>query len=122
MSSTDLDSAQPAALPDPAKLLRLGSMIKQLLEETRAMPLDARSRERLTATYDRAVAELEACLPAVLRAEFTRVAPALHTGAAMSDAELRIAQAQLIGWLEGLFQGVQFAAAVRQVRADRARG
>ncbi|MFC4944944.1 proteasome activator [Pseudonocardia sp. GCM10023141] len=104
----------PIEIADPPKLLRLGSMIKQTLDEIHAMPLDDRGRLRLAGLYDRAVSELESALPASLRTEFMAIAPSLHTGAAVSDAELRIAQAQLVGWLEGLFQGVQFARAIHE--------
>jgi hypothetical protein len=104
--------ATPPEVPDPPRLLRIGAMIKQMLEEIHAMPLDDRGRQRLAAVYGRAVAELEAVLPAELRTEFEEIAPPLVTGATVSDAELRIAQAQLVGWLEGVFEGVQFAVAV----------
>jgi hypothetical protein len=109
-------------VPDPPKLLRIGSMIKQLLEEIHAMPLDDRGRQRLAAVHGRAVAEMEAVLPAALRREFEDVAPPLATGTAVSDAELRIAQAQLVGWLEGVFEGVQFAVAVHNALAARPGG
>jgi hypothetical protein len=72
--------------------------------------------------YDHAAAELSAALPATLRAEFAELAeftPPIRTGAIVSDAELRIAQAQLVGWLEGLFQGVQFARMIEYGRGDR---
>ncbi|MBW0119265.1 proteasome activator [Pseudonocardia abyssalis] len=105
--------AAPPAVPDPPRLLRIGSMIKQMLEEIHAMPLDDRGRQRLAAVYGRAVAELEEILPAELRTEFEEIVPPLVTGATVSDAELRIAQAQLVGWLEGVFEGVQFAVTVR---------
>ena len=95
-------------------MLRLGSMIKNLLDEIHAMPLDDRGRQRLIGIHAQAVAELEASLPEPLRQEFAAIAPRLRTGSAVSDAELRVAQAQLVGWLEGLFQGVQFAAALHQ--------
>jgi Protein of unknown function (DUF2587) len=99
-------------VPDPPKLLRLGAMIKKMLEEIHLMPLDEGGRERLATVYRTAVAELEDVLPPALRAEFEDVTPPLRTGRAVSDAELRIAQAQLVGWLEGVFEGVQFAMAV----------
>ncbi|MGI5129980.1 proteasome activator [Pseudonocardia sp. CA-107938] len=103
---------ESAQVADPAKLLRLGSMIKGELDELHAHPLDDAGRARLLATLARAVAELEAALPAALRTELGTVAQYLRVGVAVSDAELRIAHAQLVGWLEGLFQGVQFATAV----------
>ena len=109
-------------IPDPPKLLRLGAMIKQTLEEIHAMPLDDRGRQRLVQAHQRAVTELENMLPADLRTEFDDLAPVLRTGTAVSDAELRIAQAQLVGWLEGVFEGVQFAVAVHNAEVARARG
>lgn len=112
-------SAPPPEVPDPPKLLRIGAMIKQMLEEIHAMPLDDRGRQRLAAVYGRAVTELEQVLPAALRTEFEGIAPPLVTGARVSDAELRIAQAQLVGWLEGVFEGVQFAVAVHNALGAR---
>ncbi|SHK75655.1 Protein of unknown function [Pseudonocardia thermophila] len=85
-------------------------MIKHLLEELHAMPLDGAARDRLVRTHSRAVAEIEAELPEDLRTELDVISPHLSVGTAVTDAELRIAHAQLVGWLEGLFQGVQFAA------------
>lgn len=105
------DESAPVA--DPAKLLRLGSMIKGELDELHALPLDDAGRARLVATHARTVAELEDTLPSALRTELDTIALHLRVGVAVSDAELRIAHAQLVGWLEGLFQGVQFATAVR---------
>ena len=114
MTESDSRPADLMEIPDPPKLLRLGSMIKNLLDEIHAMPLDDRGRQRLIGIHAQAVAELEATLPEPLRQEFAAIAPRLRTGSAVSDAELRVAHAQLVGWLEGLFQGVQFAAAIHQ--------
>jgi len=108
-------------LPDPTKLLRLGSMIKSLLNEVHTMPLDERGRVRLVGIHTRAVAELQAILPEPLRREFRAITTDLRTGSTVSDAELRVAQAQLVGWLEGLFQGVQFAAALHTGGAGQPR-
>jgi hypothetical protein len=105
------DESAPVA--DPAKLLRLGSMIKGELDELHGLPLDDAGRARLVAIHARAVVELEASLTPPLRSELDTVAQHLRVGVAVSDAELRIAHAQLVGWLEGLFQGVDFAAAVQ---------
>ncbi|MBN9101017.1 MULTISPECIES: proteasome activator [unclassified Pseudonocardia] len=114
------DGALPA-IPDPPKLLRLGAMIRQTLEEIHAMPLDDRGRRRLVEAHQRAVAELERTLPPDLRSEFDDLAPPLRTGATVSDADLRIAQAQLVGWLEGVFEGVQFAVAVHNAKVEHSR-
>ncbi|MGI5132829.1 proteasome activator [Pseudonocardia sp. CA-107938] len=99
-------------VPDPAKLLRVGSMIKQMLEEIRATPPDTAGRERLVTAHALAVAEVEAVLPTALCREFDAIAPHLRDGVAVTDAELRVAHAQLVGWLEGVFQGVQYAASL----------
>src|ERR671937_778914 len=84
----------------PAKVLRIGSMIKQLLEEVRHAPLDDKSRARLREIYDTSVKELSEGLSPDLRDELDRLASPFESEAAPSDAELRIAQAQLVGWLE----------------------
>ena len=109
------------SIPDAPKLLRLGAMIKQTLEEIHAMPLDDRGRDRLVRAHQRAVAELEHTLPPDLRTEFDDLAPPLRTGATVSDADLRIAEAQLVGWLEGVFEGVQFAVAVHNAEVTNSR-
>ena len=114
---SDGDTTDVMESLDPSKMLRLGSMTKNLLDEMHAMPLDQGGRERLTGIHARAVAELEANLPEPLRREFATLAPHLRTASTVSDAELRIAEAQLVGWLEGLFQGLQFAAAMQQAAA-----
>ena len=112
MTSKDRSPAPDSPVTDADKLVRVGSMIKQTLEEIHAMPLDASGRERLVAAHRTAVAEIEAVLPPELRRELEAIAPHLRVGAAVTDAELRIAQAQLVGWLEGLFHGVHFATVV----------
>ena len=91
MTAVDDHPVERTDIPDPPKLLRLGSMIKNLLDEVHAMPLDERGRIRLVGIHAQAV------------------------------AELRVAQAQLVGWLEGLFQGVQFASALHQSAVGRSR-
>ena len=121
MTITEPVPDESAPVADPAKLLRLGSMIKGELDELHALPLDDAGRARLVATHARAIAELEAALPTELRTELDVVAQHLRVGVAVSDAELRIAHAQLVGWLEGLFQGVQFSAAVHHDGAPNPR-
>jgi hypothetical protein len=102
----------------PAKVLRIGSMIKQLLEEVRHAPLDEKSRARLREIYDTSVKELAEGLSPDLRDELDRLAsPFQDDGAPPSDAELRIAQAQLVGWLEGLFHGIQATLFAQQMAA-----
>ena len=105
------------SVEQPAKILRIGSMIKQLLEEVRHAPLDEKSRERLREIYDTSVKELAEGLSPDLRNELDRLASPFDGEDAPSDAELRIAQAQLVGWLEGLFQGIQATLFAQQVAA-----
>jgi len=83
------------------------------------MPLDPGSRQRLEETYAQAAREVRACLPMPLRAELTHVSTPVPAAGLMSDAELRIAHAQLIGWLEGLLHGAQFAALIEMAQAGR---
>ena len=91
----------PAELVEqPAKVMRIGSMIKQLLEEVRSSPLDQAGRVRLAQIHERSLAELEQGLAPELVDELRRIALPFGEGEAPSDAELRIAQAQLVGWLE----------------------
>ncbi|MER6179219.1 bacterial proteasome activator family protein [Streptomyces sp. NPDC001652] len=101
----------------PAKVMRIGSMIKQLLEEVRAAPLDEASRVRLKEIHRSSVAELEDGLAPELVEELERLSLPFTDGATPSDAELRIAQAQLVGWLEGLFHGIQTTLFAQQMAA-----
>jgi hypothetical protein len=101
----------------PAKVMRIGTMIKQLLEEVRAAPLDEASRNRLREIHKRSIAELEDGLAPELRDELERLSLPFTDGNIPSDAELRIAQAQLVGWLEGLFHGIQTALFAQQMAA-----
>jgi proteasome activator-like protein len=101
----------------PAKVMRIGTMIKQLLEEVRAAPLDDASRSRLREIHKRSIAELEDGLAPELRDELERLSLPFTEENTPSDAELRIAQAQLVGWLEGLFHGIQTALFAQQMAA-----
>lgn len=101
----------------PAKVMRIGTMIKQLLEEVRAAPLDDASRTRLKEIHTSSIRELEQGLAPELREELQRLALPFGEDAIPSDAELRIAQAQLVGWLEGLFHGIQTALFAQQMAA-----
>ncbi|MFN8017872.1 MAG: bacterial proteasome activator family protein [Acidimicrobiales bacterium] len=105
------------AVEEPAKVMRIGSMIKQLLDEVRSAELDGPARERLKEIYDSSIKEVGAALSPDLRAELERVAIPFGEGAEPSDAELRIAQAQLVGWLEGLFHGIQATLFAQQMAA-----
>ncbi|GAB3661538.1 bacterial proteasome activator family protein [Actinocorallia lasiicapitis] len=98
----------------PAKVMRIGSMIRQLLEEAKAAPLDEAARIRLAEIHTKSIKELSDGLSPELIDELERLAPRFTTEAP-SEAELRIAQAQLVGWLEGLFHGIQTTLAVQQM-------
>jgi hypothetical protein len=100
----------------PAKLLRIGSMVKQLLEEVRQAPLDEASRVRLREIYEQSIRELAEGLSPDLAAELDRISIPFDEPTP-SDAELRIAHAQLVGWLEGLFHGIQATLVAQQVAA-----
>ncbi len=101
----------------PAKVMRIGTMIKQLLEEVRAAPLDDASRARLREIHQSSIQELGEGLAPELREELERLALPFGQDEVPSDAELRIAHAQLVGWLEGLFHGIQTALFAQQMAA-----
>jgi hypothetical protein len=100
----------------PAKVMRIGGMIRQLLEEVKSAPLDEASRTRLAGIYEASIKELEAGLAPELVEELERLSLPFSSDTP-SEAELRIAQAQLVGWLEGLFHGIQTAIYAQQVAA-----
>jgi hypothetical protein len=101
----------------PAKVMRIGSMIKQLLEEVKSAPLDEASRVRLREIHSSSVKELEDGLAPELIEELERLSLPFTEDAVPTEAELRIAQAQLVGWLEGLFHGIQTALFAQQMAA-----
>ena len=116
--TADLRGEDPAALVEqPAKVMRIGSMIKQLLEEVRAAPRDEAGRQRLTEIHRRSITEIEDGLAPELRDELERLTLPFNAETTPSEAELRIAQAQLVGWLEGLFHGIQAALVAQQMAA-----
>lgn len=102
----------------PAKVMRIGSMIRQLLDEVKAAPLDEASRTRLAGILETSIAELKDGLAPELDEELDRLIEPFESGTP-TEAELRIAQAQLVGWLEGLFHGIQTAIYAQQM-ASRA--
>ena len=103
---------------EPGKVMRIGSMIKQLLEEVRQAPLDERSRVRLREIYQTSVKELSTALSPDLRSELASLALPFDDLEVPSEAELRVAQAQLVGWLEGLFHGIQATLFAQQMAAQ----
>jgi len=102
----------------PAKVMRIGSMIKQLLDEVRSAPLDEAARVRLREIHRRSIAELEDGLAPELVDELERLSLPFTDDTVPSESELRIAQAQLVGWLEGLFHGIQTALFAQQMAAQ----
>src|SRR6516164_935106 len=111
------DQSLTDLVEQPAKVMRIGTMIKQLLEEVRAAPLDDASRNRLREIHATSIRELEDGLAPELREELERLTLPFGEDATPSDAELRIAQAQLVGWLEGLFHGIQTTLFAQQMAA-----
>jgi hypothetical protein len=113
------DTEDPTTMVgQPAKVMRIGTMIKQLLDEVRSAPLDDAARARLAEVHERSLRELEEGLSPELLDELHRITLPFADDRAPSDAELRIAQAQLVGWLEGLFHGIQTALVAQQMAAQ----
>ena len=114
----DASIKDPTSLvQQPAKVMRIGSMIKQLLEEVKSAPLDEAARVRLSEIYSQSISELKDGLAPELVDELERLSLPFTEEHAPSEAELRIAQAQLVGWLEGLFHGIQAAVFAQQMAA-----
>lgn len=105
-------------IEEPAKIMRIGEMIKSLLDEVRSAPLDEAARTRLAEIHERSIRELEDGLSDDLVAELRRITLPFPDDVVPSEAELRIAQAQLVGWLEGLFHGFQTALVAQQMAAQ----
>jgi hypothetical protein len=103
-------------ISQPAKVMRIGSMVKSLLDEARSAPVDEAGRARLREIYETSINELSSALSPDLAEEISKMAPPF--GAAVpSESELRVAQAQLVGWLEGLFHGIQASLFAQQAAA-----
>lgn len=115
------DDDQGRSLTDlieqPAKVMRIGSMIRQLLEEVKSAPLDEAGRARLKEIHTSSIKELETGLAPELIDELERISLPFTEEGTPSESELRIAQAQLVGWLEGLFHGIQTAIYAQQMAA-----
>jgi hypothetical protein len=111
------DGESGETVEQPAKVMRIGSMIKQLLDEVRQAPLDEATRGRLKEVYDTSVKELAQGLSPDLRDELARLTLPFSSDDVPSDGELRVAQAQLVGWLEGLFHGIQATLFAQQMAA-----
>jgi hypothetical protein len=113
----DAAIAASETVQEPAKVMRIGSMIKGLLDEVRQMQLDTPSRERLAEIYERSIVELAEAISPDLREELQTLALPFKEGVVPSEAELRVAKAQLVGWLEGLFHGIQATLFAQQLAA-----
>jgi hypothetical protein len=115
------DPAEQKSVTDmveqPAKVMRIGNMIRQLLDEVKSAPLDDASRQRLRSIHAASIEELKQGLAPELVEELERITLPFGEDATPTDAELRIAQAQLVGWLEGLFHGIQTALFAQQMAA-----
>jgi hypothetical protein len=111
------DEIPNETVTEPAKVMRIGSMVKQLLEEVRGSSLDEASRERLAEIYERSIIEVSQALSPDLQHELAMLALPFKDGEVPSEAELRVAKAQLVGWLEGLFHGIQATLFAQQMVA-----
>ena len=105
----------PRVVSEPDKLVRITAMVRELLEETRQAPPDERGRIRLREIYERSLRELKEALPEELSEELDTLAPPIE--GVPTESEIRVAQAQLVGWLEGLFHGIQAAVWAQQMQA-----
>jgi Protein of unknown function (DUF2587) len=112
---TGQQAQQQETITEPAKLLRIASMVRELLDETRQTSLDEPGRKRLADIYGRAVGELTDVMSGDLREELEQLAPPME--GVPTESEIRVAQAQLVGWLEGLFHGIQAAMFAQQAAA-----
>lgn len=108
-----------SSITEPGKVMRIGSMVKQLLEEVRAADLDEASRERLAEVYERSIVELSEALSPDLQEELRTLSLPFDEDGIPSEAELRVAKAQLVGWLEGLFHGIQASLVAQQLAAQQ---
>ncbi|MFK7918329.1 MAG: proteasome activator [Ilumatobacter sp.] len=119
---TDADGGtadEQPSITEPGKVMRIGSMVKQLLEEVRAADLDEASRERLAEVYERSIVELSEALSPDLQEELRTLSLPFDEEGVPSEAELRVAKAQLVGWLEGLFHGIQASLMAQQFAAQQ---
>jgi hypothetical protein len=117
--AADADEEEQEAITQPGKVMRIGSMVKQLLEEVRAADLDEASRERLAEVYERSIVELSEALSPDLQEELRTLSLPFDEEGIPSKAELRVAKAQLVGWLEGLFHGIQASLMAQQFAAQQ---
>jgi proteasome activator-like protein len=112
------ERSEQASVEQPAKLLRIAVMVREMLEEVRRAPLDEHARETLRDIHGKVIAELKTGLSGPLVEELDRITLPLEGDGVPTESQIRIAQAQLLGWLEGLFQGIQAAIATQQMAAQ----
>ena len=113
------DGPRGEFIEEPAKVMRVGSMMRQLLEELREATLDERSRDRLRDIYETSLTELGSALSPDLRDELDRITLPFSDDEVPTEGELRVAEAQLVGWLEGLIQGIQATLFAQQMAAQQ---
>jgi len=116
-ADAETEAEHGESITSPAKVMRIGSMVKALLEEVRVAPLDEPSRERLVEIYERSVVELSEALSPDLQQELRMLALPFDDGEIPSEGKIRVAKAQLVGWLEGLFHGIQATLFAQQLAA-----
>jgi Bacterial proteasome activator len=116
-SEAPVGDADGEQVTKPTKLIRIASMVRQMLDEVRRAPLDDAGRRRLREIHEKSVHELETVLSPELQKELEEVVLPF-TSDAPSESELRLAQAQLVGWLEGLFHGIQATLFTQQAMAQ----
>ena len=115
-AETNAEDENTDFISQPAKVMRIGSMVKSLLDEARSAPLDEAGRARLREIYEMSIHELSGALSPDLGAEIAKMAPPF-SAEVPTESELRVAQAQLVGWLEGLFHGIQASLFAQQAAA-----
>jgi hypothetical protein len=119
-AEADGDDTEPSeSIDQPAKVMRVGAMMRQLLEELRNADLDEKGRDRMREIYEISVRELGSAMSPDLREELGRLALPFSDEEVPSEAELRVAEAQLVGWLEGLIQGIQASLFAQQMAAQQ---
>jgi hypothetical protein len=116
-STSNNETVETESVTEPAKVMRIGAMVRQLLEEVRGTTLDEPSRERLAEIYERSITEIATALSPDLAEELHMLALPFKDGEVPSEGELRVAKAQLVGWLEGLFHGIQATLFAQQLAA-----
>jgi hypothetical protein len=116
VKSADDQDQDTDFISQPAKVMRIGSMVKSLLDEARSAPLDEAGRARLREIYQMSISELSGALSPDLGGELARMSMPF-SAEVPSESELRVAQAQLVGWLEGLFHGIQASLFAQQAAA-----